>query len=118
MKITNEKIRSYMAGYNASVNEKFEVPFTTLYKIRKNMAKLEESYRPANETMQDIVKKYTKTDSSGNIVCEDEATFANEVKKLNDIENEVAIDMIPVGEFKDCKATPAFMNAIYFMLED
>lgn len=118
MKLTNEKIRSCMSGYNNSARETFELPFTTLYKIRKNMGRLEESYKPASETLQDIIKKYTKIDESGKTVYTNEAKFASEVKKLNDIENEVDITPIPIEEFGDSKATPAFMNAIYFMLKD
>ena len=118
MKIKNLDIRASIVGYSNASSKDLEIPFTTIYKIRKNMSKLEAASKPIDLTLKDIINKYTETDNQGNTVYKDKTKLEEEIRKVEDIETEVEIDMIPISEFGDIKVSPAFMNAIYFMLKD
>lgn len=110
MKLTNGQIHNYYVNYNNVNKEKTEIPFITMYKIRKNIQKLEVADKPISDTIHDIVVKFNGDTKN--------LELNKELAKLSDVETEVEVEKIPVSEFKDVSVSPQFMEAIFFMLED
>ena len=107
MKIKNMEALLVIKNYSKYLLEaNFQMDVIALYKIRKNMQKVEIAYKPCGDALNDIIQQ-KKTDEEKQ----------KDIDNLMNQEIEVDIEKIPVSVFDGIKASPAFVNLIFFMLE-
>ena len=110
MKLTNREVRFRIINYNKVADEHVEMKCSTLYKFHRNIEKLNEVNEVINKTIREIEEKYNYDPESQEI--------QKEFNELNDVENEVDIQMIPLSEFDGVTCSQQFMSAIFFMIDE
>lgn len=90
-------------------NQDFQVDVITLYKIKKNMKKFDEAYRPCDEAIQEILK--TKN-------ADNEKDIEAKINTLMQEKVDVDIEKIKISAFDGAKSSFDFIDAIYIMIED
>lgn len=107
MKLKNKDMQYYINEYvSATQNNLPNINIIILYKIRKNFSKIEEALKPYCGLLKEIV---TKNDAED---------IKNDIAKLGEQEVDVDIEKIHITDFGDIKTSSAFINSIFFMLED
>jgi hypothetical protein len=109
--LSNSQILDAISNYNKNIaNADVKIPFVALYKIRRNMAELERFSAPLSETLQDISERYESNN--------DKEKMDKDVREILAVTNEVDIKLISPSVFENVNMTPAFMETIYFMLDE
>ena len=107
-------------------NTEREYPLSFLWKLNKNLTKLEDNYNVLLSLTDKIKKKYAnekyaeKVDGEDNWQVKSEflSDFQEEMNKCYEIEEEYDIDSIKINEIKEYKMTLPEFNSISFMIED
>ena len=107
-------------------NTEREYPLSFLWKLNKNLTKLEDNYNVLLSLTDKIKKKYAnekyaeKVDGEDNWQVKSEflSDFQDEMNKCYEIEEEYDIDSIKIDEIKEYKMTLPEFNSISFMIED
>lgn len=106
-------------------NTEREYPLSFLWKLNKNLTKLEDNYNVLLSLTDKIKKKYAnekyaeKVDGdSWQVKQEFLSDFQDEMNKCYEIEEEYDIDSIKIDEIKEYKMTLPEFNSISFMIED
>ena len=107
-------------------NTEREYPLSFLWKLNKNLTKLEDNYNVLLSLTDKIKKKYAnekyaeKVDGEDNWQVKSEflSDFQEEMNKCYEIEEEYDIDSIKIDEIKEYKMTLPEFNSISFMIED
>ena len=107
-------------------NAEREYPLSFLWKLNKNLTKLEDNYNVLLSLTDKIKKKYAnekyaeKVDGEDNWQVKSEflSDFQEEMNKCYEIEEEYDIDSIKIDEIKEYKMTLPEFNSISFMIED
>ena len=96
-----------------------------LWKLNKNLTKLEDNYNVLLSLTDKIKKKYAnekyaeKVDGDNwQVKSEFLSDFQEEMNKCYEIEEEYDIDSIKIDEIKEYKMTLPEFNSISFMIED
>lgn len=110
MKLTNGEIYNSFNAYCNANKEDMEIPFMTMYKLRKNIQNLSLAYKPIAETISDIMKKYNSDAKNPEL--------NHDLAEISQVVTDVPIEKINASEFNNIKVTPEFMEAIFFMLKD
>lgn len=108
MKLKNGEMAKSTALYNSnSVGVK--LPFSTLYKVKKNFCIVQNALTPFYETLKSIQNDY----ASNKI---DKADADKAIAELSNIEFDADIETIPLEEFGDVEVSPQLIEALYFMI--
>ena len=107
-------------------NTEIKYPLSFLWKLNKNLTKLEDNYNVLLSLTDKIKKKYAnekyaeKVDGEDNWQVKSEflSDFQDEMNKCYEIEEEYDIDSIKIDEIKEYKMTLPEFNSISFMIED
>lgn len=101
----------YINAYaNVAQESQLNIDILVLYKIRKNFQRIEDALKPYAEMVSEII---SRNNGDRNIKRSNE-----DINKLGEQEVEVDIETISISEFGNLKTSPAFVNSIFFMLED
>ena len=107
-------------------NTEREYPLSFLWKLNKNLTKLEDNYNVLLSLTDKIKKKYAnekyaeKVDGEDNWQVKQEflSDFQDEMNKCYEIDEEYDIDSSKIDEIKEYKMTLPEFNSISFMIED
>ena len=106
-------------------NTEREYPLSFLWKLNKNLTKLEANYNVLLSLTDKIKKKYANEkyaeqvdEDSWQVKQEFLSDFQDEMNKCYEIEEEYDIDSIKIDEIKEYKMTLPEFNSISFMIED
>ena len=107
-------------------NTEREYPLSFLWKLNKNLTKLEDNYNVLLSLTDKIKKKYANEKYAEKVDGEDSwqvkqeflSDFQEEMNKCYEIEEEYDIDSIKIDEIKEYKMTLPEFNSISFMIED
>lgn len=106
-------------------NTEREYPLSFLWKLNKNLTKLEDNYNVLLSLTDKIKKKYANEKyaeqvdgDSWQVKQEFLSDFQDEMNKCYEIEEEYDIDSIKIDEIKEYKMTLPEFNSISFMIED
>ena len=107
-------------------NTEREYPLSFLWKLNKNLTKLEDNYNVLLSLTDKIKKKYANEKYAEKVDGEDSwqvkqeflSDFQDEMNKCYEIEEEYDIDSIKIDEIKEYKMTLPEFNSISFMIED
>ena len=107
-------------------NTEREYPLSFLWKLNKNLTKLEDNYNVLLSLTDKIKKKYANEKYAEQVDGEDSwqvkqeflSDFQDEMNKCYEIEEEYDIDSIKIDEIKEYKMTLPEFNSISFMIED
>ena len=107
-------------------NTEREYPLSFLWKLNKNLTKLEDNYNVLLSLTDKIKKKYANEKYAEKVDGEDSwqvkqeflSDFQDEMNKCYEIEEEYDIDSIKINEIKEYKMTLPEFNSISFMIED
>ena len=106
-------------------NTEREYPLSFLWKLNKNLTKLEDNYNVLLSLTDKIKKKYANEKyaeqvdgDSWQVKQEFLSDFQDEMNKCYEIEEEYDIDSIKIDEIKEYKMTLPELNSISFMIED
>ena len=106
-------------------NTEREYPLSFLWKLNKNLTKLEDNYNVLLSLTDKIKKKYANEKyaeqvdgDSWQVKQEFLSDFQDEMNKCYEIEEEYNIDSIKIDEIKEYKMTLPEFNSISFMIED
>ena len=106
-------------------NTEREYPLSFLWKLNKNLTKLEDNYNVLLSLTDKIKKKYANEKyaeqvdgDSWQVKQEFLYDFQDEMNKCYEIEEEYDIDSIKIDEIKEYKMTLPEFNSISFMIED
>ena len=106
-------------------NTEREYPLSFLWKLNKNLTKLEDNYNVLLSLTDKIKKKYANEKyaeqvdgDSWQVKPEFLSDFQDEMNKCYEIEEEYDIDSIKIDEIKEYKMTLPEFNSISFMIED
>ena len=96
-----------------------------MWKLNKNLTKLEDNYNVLLSLTDKIKKKYANEKyaeqvdgDSWQVKQEFLSDFQDEMNKCYEIEEEYDIDSIKIDEIKEYKMTLPEFNSISFMIED
>lgn len=108
MKLSNKDMQYYIKEYvRASQSNLPDINILILYKIRKNFSRIEDALKPYCSLLKEIVAR--------NKNAED---IKQDIAELGEQEVDVDIEKISIADFGDIKTSSAFINSIFFMLED
>ena len=106
-------------------NTEREYPLSFLWKLNKNLTKLEDNYNVLLSLTDKIKNKYANEKyservdgDSWQVKPEFLSDFQDEMNKCYEIEEEYDIDSIKIDEIKEYKMTLPEFNSISFMIED
>ena len=106
-------------------NTEREYPLSFLWKLNKNLTKLEDNYNVLLSLTDKIKKKYANEKyaeqvdgDNWQVKPEFLSDFQDEMNKCYEIEEEYNIDSIKIDEIKEYKMTLPEFNSISFMIED
>ena len=106
-------------------NTEREYPLSFLWKLNKNLTKLEDNYNVLLSLTDKIKNKYANEKyservegDSWQVKQEFLSDFQDEMNKCYEIEEEYDIDSIKIDEIKEYKMTLPEFNSISFMIED
>ena len=106
-------------------NTEREYPLSFLWKLNKNLTKLEDNYNVLLSLTDKIKKKYANEKyaeqvdgDSWQVKQEFLSDFQDEMNKCYEIEEEYDSDSIKIDEIKEYKMTLPEFNSISFMIED
>lgn len=106
-------------------NTEREYPLSFLWKLNKNLTKLEDNYNVLLSLTDKIKKKYANEKyaepvdgDNWQVKPEFLSDFQDEMNKCYEIEEEYDIDSIKIDEIKEYKMTLPEFNSISFMIED
>ena len=106
-------------------NTEREYPLSFLWKLNKNLTKLEDNYNVLLSLTDKIKNKYANEKyservdgDSWQVKLEFLSDFQDEMNKCYEIEEEYDIDSIKIDEIKEYKMTLPEFNSISFMIED
>lgn len=106
-------------------NTEREYPLSFLWKLNKNLTKLEDNYNVLLSLTDKIKKKYANEKyaeqvdgDNWQVKSEFLSDFQEEMNKCYEIEEEYDIDSIKIDEIKEYKMTLPEFNSISFMIED
>ena len=106
-------------------NTEREYPLSFLWKLNKNLTKLEDNYNVLLSLTDKIKKKYANEKyaeqvdgDNWQVKSEFLSDFQEEMNKCYEIEEEYDIDSIKIDEIKEYKMTLPKFNSISFMIED
>ena len=106
-------------------NTEREYPLSFLWKLTKNLTKLEDNYNVLLSLTDKIKNKYANEKyservdgDSWQVKPEFLSDFQDEMNKCYEIEEEYDIDSIKIDEMKEYKMTLPEFNSISFMIED
>ena len=106
-------------------NTEREYPLSFLWKLNKNLTKLEDNYNVLLSLTDKIKKKYANEKyaeqvdgDNWQVKPEFLSDFQEEMNKCYEIEEEYDIDSIKIDEIKEYKMTLPEFNSISFMIED
>ena len=113
MKLKNKDMQYYVNTYVKAIQDtSLDINILVLYKIRKNFQKVEDALKPYGDTVKEIV---SRNNGDNNKLQQ----INNDINRLGEEEVEVDIEKISITDFgDDLKTSPAFVNSIFFMLED
>ena len=128
-KIDNLQLEANVNGLQkkASIinNTEREYPISFLWKLNKNLTKLEDNYNVLLSLTDKIKKKYANEKyaeqvdgDNWQVKSEFLSDFQEEMNKCYEIEEEYDIDSIKIDEIKEYKMTLPEFNSISFMIED
>ena len=128
-KIDNLKLEKIVKGIQKEDsiinNTEREYPLSFLWKLNKNLTKLEDNYNVLLSLTDKIKKKYANEKyaeqvdgDSWQVKQEFLSDFQDEMNKCYEIEEEYDIDSIKIDEIKEYKMTLPEFNSISFMIED
>lgn len=106
-------------------NTEREYPLSFLWKLNKNLTKLEDNYNVLLSLTDKIKNKYANEKYSEQVDGDNWqvkpeflSDFQDEMNKCYEIEEEYDIDSIKIDEIKEYKMTLPEFNSISFMIED
>ena len=106
-------------------NTEREYPLSFLWKLNKNLTKLEDNYNVLLSLTDKIKNKYANEKYSEHVDGDNWqvkpeflSDFQDEMNKCYEIEEEYDIDSIKIDEIKEYKMTLPEFNSISFMIED
>lgn len=106
-------------------NTEREYPLSFLWKLNKNLTKLEDNYNVLLSLTDKIKNKYANEKYSERVDGDNWqvkpeflSDFQDEMNKCYEIEEEYDIDSIKIDEIKEYKMTLPEFNSISFMIED
>lgn len=106
-------------------NTEREYPLSFLWKLNKNLTKLEDNYNVLLSLTDKIKNKYANEKYSEQVDGDNWqvkpeflSDFQEEMNKCYEIEEEYDIDSIKIDEIKEYKMTLPEFNSISFMIED
>ena len=128
-KINNLQLETIVKGLQKEDsiinNTEREYPLSFLWKLNKNLTKLEDNYNVLLSLTDKIKKKYANEKyaeqvdgDSWQVKQEFLSDFQEEMNKCYEIEEEYDIDSIKIDEIKEYKMTLPEFNSISFMIED
>ena len=128
-KIDNLQLEAIVNGLqkkDSIINKKErEYPLSFLWKLNKNLTKLEDNYNVLLSLTDKIKKKYANEKyaeqvdgDNWQVKSEFLSDFQEEMNKCYEIEEEYDIDSIKIDEIKEYKMTLPEFNSISFMIED
>ena len=128
-KINNLQLETIVKGLQKEDsiinNTEREYPLSFLWKLNKNLTKLEDNYNVLLSLTDKIKKKYANEKyaeqvdgDSWQVKQEFLSDFQDEMNKCYEIEEEYDIDSIKIDEIKEYKMTLPEFNSISFMIED
>ena len=128
-KINNLQLETIVKGLQKEDsiinNTEREYPLSFLWKLNKNLTKLEDNYNVLLSLTDKIKKKYANEKyaeqvdgDSWQVKPEFLSDFQDEMNKCYEIEEEYDIDSIKIDEIKEYKMTLPEFNSISFMIED
>ena len=128
-KINNLQLETIVKGLQKEDsiinNTEREYPLSFLWKLNKNLTKLEDNYNVLLSLTDKIKKKYANEKyaeqvdgDSRQVKQEFLSDFQDEMNKCYEIEEEYDIDSIKIDEIKEYKMTLPEFNSISFMIED
>lgn len=107
MKLSNKDMQYYIKEYvRATQSNLPDINILILYKIRKNFSRIEDALKPYRSLLQEIITNKKVED------------IKEDIAKLDEQEVEVEIEKIHITDFGDIRTSSAFINSIFFMLED
>ena len=108
MKLRNKDMQYYINEYvKATQSLSQDINILVLYKIRKNFSRIEDALKPYCSLLKEIVTKNKNTED-----------MKQDIAELDEQEVDVDIEKISIADFGDIKTSSAFINSIFFMLED
>ena len=128
-KINNLQLETIVKGLQKEDsiinNTEREYPLSFLWKLNKNLTKLEDNYNVLLSLTDKIKNKYANEKyservdgDSWQVKPEFLSDFQDEMNKCYEIEEEYDIDSIKIDEIKEYKMTLPEFNSISFMIED
>ena len=106
-------------------NTEREYPLSFLWKLNKNLTKLEDNYNVLLSLTDKIKNKYANEKYSERVDGDNWqvkpeflSDFQDEMNKCYEIEEEYDIDSIKIDDIKESKMTLPEFNSISFMIED
>ena len=128
-KINNLQLETIVKGLQKEDsiinNTEREYPLSFLWKLNKNLTKLEDNYNVLLSLTDKIKKKYANEKyaeqvdgDNWQVKQEFLSDFQDEMNKCYEIEEEYDIDSIKIDEIKEYKMTLPEFNSISFMIED
>lgn len=129
MKLKNRDIVKFFDVYQ-KLREK-KLPVKVGYAVKRNVLALQPAAEAYDTTREGIVKKYAKTDESGEYITEenryivdDHEKFNEDMQELLDIETDVQIQTITMHDIEKCDdpkydaLTLEEMEELEFMTEE
>lgn len=106
-------------------NTEREYSLSFLWKLNKNLTKLEDNYNALLSLTEKVKKKYANEKyaeqidgDNWQVKPEFLSDFQDEMNECYEIEEEYDIDSIKIDEIKEYKMTLPEFNSISFMIED
>ncbi|NMB43870.1 MAG: hypothetical protein GX995_07045 [Clostridiales bacterium] len=120
VKLTNHKIEEVLTQLNKFKAKKTPTDALTMYKIVKNIKKLEEIIKPYLEVKNSLIVKYGKSDKDGNIAVEQKnlSEFAQELQPIANEVNDIEIQIIDLDSIKGMTVDMDDMLALEIMIKD
>ena len=111
----NREIVRNLNGLAALQQRNNALPIKVCFAVTKNIKILTEAYKPYEEELKKLDKKYDAVEEEQNLTKKNE-----ELKELLEIDNpDILIQKIRIEDLAGCESiTPVDMDAIYFMIEE
>lgn len=110
MKITNKQVVEFINGVGDGLTKK-RLPVKVAYAISRNLNKMSGIVKSYEESREDIIKQYAKKNADGEaeivngeytIPDDQKAAFADALKELLEIENEIDLHKVNFDELEKC----------------
>lgn len=120
VKLTNHKIEEVLTQLNKFKAKRIPTDALTMYKIVKNIKKLEEIIKPYLEVKNSLIVKYGESDKDGNtaVAQKNLSKFAQELQPVANEVNDIEIQTIGLDSIKGMTVDMDDMLALEIMIEE